>query len=298
VVSSPGPSVQGIIEGQTHNPFLGIFADPSNPIKVWSGTYTPKTSASLLVPVTATPATFSYYPSALTTSMVVTQADPGHTWLFVNPLLIQGVPVAPGKGTALGRGGSGDDVLIGGTTGFEPLLVGMLAPAVQKVRIHPTIPPLGLTIQTHYEESRAPFGPHLHGDGDCRFVQPPSQVVLSPTSTSTPSSFRDRPVRLRIAAVNNRGATIPLLPLTYGVEPSHDPINNDDFNHWRMKFGAAVPVIDPQGRLLIAESIDVWAIRHNSHGELTATTQTIEIRGHGHGGGGGAGKVSFQDLHF
>jgi hypothetical protein len=110
--------------------------------------------------------------------------------------------------------------------------------------------------------------------------------------------FQGQTVRLRIAAVNNRGATIPLLPLTYGVEPSHDPINNDDFNHWRMKFGAAVPVIDPQGRLLIAESIDVWAIRHNSHGALSATTQTIEIRGHGHGGGGGAGKVSFQDLHF
>jgi hypothetical protein len=218
-------------------------------------------------------------------------------WLFVNPLLIQGVPVAPGKGTALGRGGSGDDVLIGGTTGFEPLLVGMLAPAVQKVRIHPTIPPLGLTIQTHYEEP-----------------VPPSALTFTATVTADSYNllpkwsladeyeyafeFQGQTVRLRIAAVNNRGATIPLLPLTYGVEPSHDPINNDDFNHWRMKFGAAVPVIDPQGRLLIAESIDVWAIRHNSPGELTATTQTIEIRGHGHGGGGGAGKVSFQDLHF
>ena len=129
-----GASVFNASFDQTHMPSAGLFADPANPLHIWSGTYQPNVAGPAFLRLRAEADFFSYYPSDLTTSTaVVADPLPGRQYLWVEPVAIEGVgQVAPGPGTGM-------DVLPDGSIVTEPgddqaILIGLLLPAVQKVR--------------------------------------------------------------------------------------------------------------------------------------------------------------------
>jgi prepilin-type processing-associated H-X9-DG protein len=125
-----GANVLGIEVGQHHHPQTGPFANPSNPIRVWTGRLTPDSDAPAFIQVSAAPSSFSYYPSALTSSAVPCEAAGGQAWIFANPLFVGKLAAAPGEGTELEAGADSFTA----TTPTEAILIGMLVPAVQKVR--------------------------------------------------------------------------------------------------------------------------------------------------------------------
>jgi len=61
-----GADVLGISAWQTHNPFGGPVADPSNPKRVWTGGFTPASYDPALVKFEPVISGMSYYPSPLT----------------------------------------------------------------------------------------------------------------------------------------------------------------------------------------------------------------------------------------
>ncbi|GMU82881.1 MAG: hypothetical protein AMXMBFR47_27520 [Planctomycetota bacterium] len=115
-----GNDVLGANVLQVHRPQLGVFADPSNPIRIWHGTFTPQSSAPALIEIEVDPTDFSVYPSKRTSSSVECDADGGSDFLFVNPLRVgSDWLAAPGRGTTMKirdgviegqRMGAGDDV--------------------------------------------------------------------------------------------------------------------------------------------------------------------------------------------
>lgn len=118
---------------QAHAPFAGVFADPTNPLPIWQGTYLPNVAGPAFVRLRAEPDYFAYYPSDLTSSTaVVDDALPGRQYLWVDPVQIPGVgQVAPGEGTGMDALPDGTIVA---TPDDEAVLIGLLLPAVQKVR--------------------------------------------------------------------------------------------------------------------------------------------------------------------
>ncbi|MBP8297977.1 MAG: hypothetical protein KAX84_17840, partial [Burkholderiales bacterium] len=126
-----GNEVQGIAVVQPHAPQAGVFADPSNPIRVWSGAFTPASNDPALVEVKAVPSALSIYPDKLTSSWAPCGIEGGREWIFVNPVRVGRWVAAPGAGTTVEPvGGS-----FAATSEVEaPILIGLLLPAVQKVR--------------------------------------------------------------------------------------------------------------------------------------------------------------------
>lgn len=125
-----GASVLGIEVGQDHAPQAGIFANPSNPIRVWAGRLTPDTDAPAFIQVNVQPGSFAYYPSVLTPSSAPCPAAAGEAWILANPLFVGPVAAAPGRDTELEAGPDSFTA----TTPTQSILIGMLVPAVQKVR--------------------------------------------------------------------------------------------------------------------------------------------------------------------
>lgn len=131
-----GDDVFNIVASQQHAPQVGIVADPANPYRVWHGTLTPTSNAPALIQIAADPQSFFVYPSKLTSSSVPCDADGGSDFVFFNPLRVGRWVAAPGPGVELR---TQDDVVVDGRiiTGENPqaaILIGMLVPAVQKVR--------------------------------------------------------------------------------------------------------------------------------------------------------------------
>lgn len=126
-----GNNVLGINVNQAHLPGAGIHADPSNPLRIWHGRFTPASFAPALVRFDAIPGPYSYYPSGLTPSSVPCSAEPGRDYLFINPLPIGTIAsVSPGEGTSVEV--IDDELAV--ASGEEAILIGLLLPAVQKVR--------------------------------------------------------------------------------------------------------------------------------------------------------------------
>ena len=139
-----GFQVLGASASQDHQPHLGVFADPTNPLPIWDGVFEPSSYDPAVVRVEAVPSSFWWYPSDLTSSAVEDQAKRGRNYIFVNPItLASGVRAAPGVGATLivesngeaARGPHGLDVIVAAATTEAPQpLIGMLLPAIQKVR--------------------------------------------------------------------------------------------------------------------------------------------------------------------
>lgn len=127
-----GAGVLGIVASQEHLPMTGILADPTNPLRVWSGVYTPAAPGPRLVRIETVPHSFAFYPSDLTASSVPCDANPWRDYLWVDPVEIAGVGhVAPGAGTGMD---TTPDGLVIATPEDDAILIGLLLPAVQKVR--------------------------------------------------------------------------------------------------------------------------------------------------------------------
>lgn len=154
-----GNDVLGINVSQPHAPQLGVFADPANPYRVWSGIYTAMSNAPALVEIKADPTDFSVYPSKLTSSSAPCEAQGGSACIFVNPLSVGGWMAAPGEGTEIRIH---DDVVVDGRiiTGenYDSVQVGLL-PAVQNLctsaaRVEFSGQPVTFTatVQPHYNQ--------------------------------------------------------------------------------------------------------------------------------------------------
>lgn len=127
-----GPDVQGIAASQPHAPWLGIVADPANPYHLWSGRFTPSSYAPAFIELHAAPNDFRIYPNAMTTSTVPSVAAPGEAHLFINPVRAGPFAAAPGEGDAI-RPAAGSFVA-SDVDDDQAILMGLLLPAVQKVR--------------------------------------------------------------------------------------------------------------------------------------------------------------------
>lgn len=121
-----GNDVLGIIASQPHAPQAGVFADPSNPIRIWNGMMTAVGYAAALVEVKAEPTVILVYPSKLTSSYV--QCDPSgmagsSDLMMVNPIRAGEWRAAPGRGTST----TVDDVIVDGRiiTG-ESMSIGLM----------------------------------------------------------------------------------------------------------------------------------------------------------------------------
>lgn len=131
-----GDSVLGASFEQIHQPWGGMVADPANPISIWQGAYRPDVvgGGPAFLRLDAAASFYSWYPSDLTSSTAVGDADPGRAYLWVDPVHIPGVgEVAPGVGTTMEPLGGGGGQLIAEPE-TEEILIGLLLPAVQKVR--------------------------------------------------------------------------------------------------------------------------------------------------------------------
>ena len=96
-----GASVLGATASQAHDPAGGILADPSNPKRIWTGTFAPDSYDPQLVLIEATPTDFQVYPSDLTASPAPCAADPGRKWIFINPVIFAGYGAAALNGTEI-----------------------------------------------------------------------------------------------------------------------------------------------------------------------------------------------------
>lgn len=133
-----GDDVFNIVANQPHSPPTGVFANPANPYRVWRGVLTPTSNAPALVQVSADPQAFSIYPNRRTPSWIACDSAGGSDVVMFNPLKAGRWAAAPGAGTQI-QVRSGDDVIVDGRiiTGENPatpILIGLLLPAVQKVR--------------------------------------------------------------------------------------------------------------------------------------------------------------------
>lgn len=133
-----GDDVLNIFASQPHSPQTGVFANPANPYRVWRGVLTPTSNAPALVEVSADPQAFSIYPDRRTPSWIACESTGGNDLVMFNPVAVGQWAAAPGAGTQI-EVRNGDDVVVDGRiiTGENPatpILIGLLLPAVQKVR--------------------------------------------------------------------------------------------------------------------------------------------------------------------
>lgn len=106
-----GSSVTDIAVGQAHQPHQGIFADPSNPFRLWSGVLEPQSQQPVLMVIDANTDWSYVYPSKWTSSTAMCDTESGRAFILVNPLRAGRWLAAPGPGTRIDVQ---DDVIVDG----------------------------------------------------------------------------------------------------------------------------------------------------------------------------------------
>lgn len=101
------------------------------PVEVWDGTLRSSSSAAGLVRVEARPTAMSVYPTPSAGPVAVTPTG-SVAYILDNPVAFGPALAAPGDGTSMHSGPTG---LVAAATGPDPILIGLLLPAVQKVRV-------------------------------------------------------------------------------------------------------------------------------------------------------------------
>ena len=157
-----GSDVLGINAVQQHAPHIGMPAAPANPIRIWTGIFTPNTAAPALVKISTLPGDCWVYPSSATPSSVPATGIGAEEYIFVNPLRIGNIFAAPGAGARMQMGDGSVRFVTDSVDPRATLLIGLLLPAVQKVYMEIDFdgPPDGLAVETHANPESFPIEQH------------------------------------------------------------------------------------------------------------------------------------------
>jgi len=129
-----GGGVLGAVAEQIHQPQVGVLADPTNPLGIWTGMFTPDAYEPRVVTIEAIPHEFRYYPSEDTGSDVLCAPSAETTSVLVNPIRVGSYAVAPGAGTEMRVYGETDDDLFIEAESPEVIMISLMVPAVQSAR--------------------------------------------------------------------------------------------------------------------------------------------------------------------
>lgn len=156
-----GNSVLGILAEQNYQPFVGVLADPANPLRLWTGEFTPDSYEPRLVTIEAIPNDFWYYPSELTSSDASCVVLPGKRSILINPIRVGEYAAAPGEGTELTVSGEGPIDLVAESRTPE-VLISLISPAVMSARARTRIDagtPDGLKLSTEFDDAGGGWSP-------------------------------------------------------------------------------------------------------------------------------------------
>jgi hypothetical protein len=308
-----GARVIGIEASQAHNP-PNDPADPTNPFRIWSGTFAPASGDAQLVELKATPRMFAYYPDEGSRLPVECAAAAGRDWLLVNPLESGGALLAPAPGTAmigagvdimiaeieerLGR--EGNDVLLGGAgIDFDGVQVGLLIPEAKPIRLIQQTPLDGLTIAAEVERaapenddcpteiitmaySKGPGSPTY----DVTFDAPTADAV-----EVNLNAFGGQTMRLRFEAADAATAMLRVarIPDAYSVSVQPDPGNGCTRMVYHLDYNQPVMVVLGDGSVRTIRNMEVHGIQNNLR-QLGIGVHNVGMHG--------AGKVIYRDFEF
>jgi hypothetical protein len=263
-----GSDVVNIQVGQVHQPFLGVLADPSNPLRIWTGTFQPSSWVPRIVQVETSPLAFSYYPSKLTGSTAPCEAQATREWIFVNPQPIGQSRVAPGEGTRIVRTGPNEFRAEGVQ---ERIMIGQLLPAVQAAR----------------EAARAEIGPNPALDLLSMALVPERTAISHATTvlawarvngspvpgcratSADAASFEFHAFRggVSVAAIDAPSGELPCglqeLPLRFGSRVRHDRRAGRTRVIGRAEFAREQTLLVPGRTPIVCDTLEVHAVQHN-----------------------------------
>lgn len=265
--------VLGASFSQPHLPGAGVFADPADPLRIWSGTYRPASPAPALVEIRPGASAFSIYPSRLTPSAI--PLDPAGIAIrpqlvFVNPAPVGRWLAAPGERTAIGVH---DDVIVDGRiiTGENPaaILIGLLLPAVQSgrdngVRIEFDQAPDSFSATAHAQRGPIPVDQFSLNFTKVTFER--SYEVRAEFPAAGPISFTGFQGGVRVAAgdVDGQGSLFRLAKIPQVVRSSAGPrirvfdgrIQDVSYG-WTLRFDAPVQMLLSDGSVRAVDTVEV-----------------------------------------
>jgi hypothetical protein len=278
-----GDDVLNINASQLHQPFLGVLADPTNPLRIWNGKYEPSDWSPRLVRFETTPLSFSYYPSPLTPSTASCIAEPTRDYVLVNPLPVARFGVAPGEGTSIQRTGPNQ---FRAQTASPALLIGLLLPAVQASEEGPRLVVRSSTPPERVEQS-------LVAD---RTVLPHPVTVLAwaRTSGSAPGGLRVSAgdvqgvefhflrggghVQVFSGTTGELPCALPELPIAYGSRVVHDRRAGQTRVIGVGRFDREQTLSIPGLGAVVCDTIEVHAVQHNLR-QIAIAAHAYEIAG-------------------
>jgi hypothetical protein len=265
-----GDDVLNINVSQSHQPFLGVFADPTNPRNIWTGQFQPSDWTPRLVRFESSPIAFSVYPSMLTSTTAPCVADPTRDYLLVNPQRVARFGVAPGEGTTIQRTGL-SQIRAQGPGVSAGVLIGLLLPAVQKGEEGPRFVLRSGTPLEQVEQSLVPAPD----------VEPHPVTVLAWARTSGTSAgglrvnagdvhgveFRFFRGGVRVGATaGTRGGlfcALPELPSTYSSRILHDRRAGRTHVVGRGEFAREQTLSIPGLGAVVCDAIEAHAVQNN-----------------------------------
>ncbi|MBK9387502.1 MAG: hypothetical protein IPN34_22030 [Planctomycetes bacterium] len=278
-----GDDVLNISASQLHQPFLGVFADASNPLRIWSGAFQPASWTPRLVRFETTPLSFATYPSKLTPSTASCVADPTRDFVLVNPISVARFGVAPGDGTSIQRTGLNQ---FRAQSTSPAILIGLLLPAVQSSEEEPRVILRSSTPPERVEQTLVAE----------RTVLPHPVTVLAWARVNGPSTsgihvsagdvraveyhFLRGGAHVRVFSGNSNdlNCALPELPIAYGSRVVHDRAARQTRIVGSGEFGSEQTLSVPGLGMVLCDAIEVHVVQHNLK-QLAIGAHSYEIAG-------------------